>query len=116
MERHARQARLVGVGREGQARLSVARADVPLDGLAGDVAARYLAGAGVGRVRVRSAATAEGARAIDRLVTIEVSPSLAAESPDDGPATGLRDPVTQQLARGATCALRALLRAIRDPS
>jgi hypothetical protein len=108
MDRHARQTRLVGVGREGQARLAATRAEVPLEGLAGDVAARYLAGAGVALVRVRSDATGAGARAIDASVGIEVSPLLPAELSNEGAAIGLRDPATQQLAGGALFALRAL--------
>ena len=116
MDRHARQARLTGVGREGQARLERAQADVLLDGLAADVAARYLAGAGVASVRVRSDAAGAGARAIDRRVAVEVDPCLPADAPQGGPATGLRDPVVQQLARGALAALRALRLALRAPS
>jgi hypothetical protein len=115
IDRHARQARLTGVGREGQARLAAARADVPLDGLAADVAARYLAGAGVARVRVRTNAAGESARAVDRRVAVEVDPLLAS-GPLEPPAMGLLDPVTQQLAHGAVVALRALRLALRGPS
>jgi molybdopterin/thiamine biosynthesis adenylyltransferase len=107
IDRHSRQARLIGVGREGQARLAALRADVPLDGLAADVAARYLAGAGVARVRVRTNAAGESARAMD--------PSLAS-GPSETPAMGLLDPVTQQLAHGAVVALRALRLALQGPS
>ena len=116
MDRHARQARLTGVGCEGQTRIEGARVDVPLDGLAADVAARYLAGAGVAAVRVRSAAVAEGARAIDRRVAIEVTPALRSEPSETGPAAGLRDPVARELARGALCALRVVRVVLQDPS
>ena len=115
-DRHARQARLTGVGREGQARIERAHADVPLDGLAADVAARYLAGAGVARVRVRSDAAGKGAFAIDRHVAVEVDPSLPAEPSGAGPAMGLHDPAAQQVARGAVAALRALRLALQAPS
>lgn len=116
MDRHARQARLVGVGRDGQARVRRAQVDLALDGLAADVAARYLAGAGVARVRVRSEAAAEAARAIDRAVVVLVDPSLGVDEPGETAAWGIRDPAAQQLARGAIAALRSLRHALRDVS
>lgn len=112
MDRHARQALLAGVGAEGQARIERASVDVPLDGFAADVAARYLAGAGVGRVHVRAAELAEGARAIDAGVRVDVDPSLglATEHVD------LDDAGARDLARGALCALRAIRAALERPS
>lgn len=118
MTRHARQVRLAGVGEHGQARITRARADVGLDGLAADVAARYLAGAGVGCVRVREASLGEGARALDAAVRVEVTPGLP-DSPEAQAAVDLRDPVAREAARGALLALRVLraaLAAREEPS
>jgi hypothetical protein len=105
MDRHTRQARLVGVGVEGQARIARASFDVGLDGFAADVAARYLAGAGVRCVRVRSEELARGARALDGGVRVEVEPCL-----EPAPVQGLDldDPSALELARGALWALRSL--------
>lgn len=113
MVRHARQARLAGVGAEGQAKIERASVDVGLDGFAADVAARYLAGAGVGRVRVRAAELAEGARALDASVRVEVAPSLEDAELD---ALGLDAAAARDLARGALCALRALRAILGEPS
>jgi hypothetical protein len=109
MDRHGRQSRLAGVGEEGQARIAQASVDVGLDGFAADVAARYLAGAGVQCVRVRSEGLAHGARALDRGVRVEVEPGI-----ENGPveALDLEDPGALELARGALCALRALRAAV----
>ena len=105
MDRHARQSRLVGVGVEGQARIGRCTVDVGLEGLSADVAVRYLAGAGVGRLRVRSAALARAAHAVDAGVGVDVN-HLLPESPS--PVLGLDDPAAAQLASGALFALRAL--------
>jgi hypothetical protein len=105
MDRHARQIGLAGVGREGQARIARASVDVGLDGFAGDVAARYLAAAGVARVRVRTEELAQGPRAIDRGVRVEVEAGLDAAPAE---ALELHDPSALELARGALFALRAL--------
>jgi len=104
MDRHARQARLAGIGAEGQARLGRSSVDVRLDGFAADVAARYLVGAGVGSVRVRTEVLAAGARALDANAHVNVDPSLAGGTdPVD-----LDDPSARDLARGALCALAAI--------
>jgi molybdopterin/thiamine biosynthesis adenylyltransferase len=113
MDRHARQALLAGVGAEGQARIERASVDIPLDGFAADVAARYLAGAGVGRVRVRAAELAEGARAIDAGVRVDVDPSLGLTTTEH---VDLDDAGARDLARGALCALRAIRAALERPS
>jgi hypothetical protein len=114
MQRHARQTRLDGVGASGQARIARSRVDVGLDGLGADVAARYLAGAGVACVRVRAAALAEGARALDAAVRVEVDPALPPPPEADAAAGDLRDPVASDLARGALLALRALRAALQE--
>jgi hypothetical protein len=113
MDRHSRQARLAGVGAEGQARIARGSVDVGLDGFAAEVAARYLAGAGVGRVRVRTDEAGRGARATDQEVRVEVEPGLADAQ---GDALDLRDPAALELTRGALCALRAIRSLAREPS
>jgi hypothetical protein len=111
MDRHGRQARLEEVGALGQARIGRAVVDVRLDGLAADVAARYLAGAGVAAVRVRDEKLAEGARALAPGVRVQVEPMLAVE--DERRHFGISDPACRDLARGAHAALLAL-RAVLD--
>jgi hypothetical protein len=105
MDRHTRQSRLAGVGGDGQARIGRTTVDVGLVDFAADVAARYLAGAGVQGLRVRSEELARGARGIDGHVRVEVDPRLAL-----APAEALEvdDPSALELARGALFALRAL--------
>lgn len=105
-KRHTRQVRLAEVGADGQGRIARASVDVPGRGLAAQVAARYLAGAGVSRLRVADEATAQGARAIDASVHVEVDASLStgrADAPEE-----LRDPTARALGAGALAALRAL--------
>src|SRR5579863_1118142 len=98
MHRHARQARLAGVGSDGQARIASAQVDVPLEGLAAEVAARYLAGAGVARLRVRSRAVGEAARAVDGRVQVEVDVDLPLEVQDATVTSAIRDPAARELA------------------
>ena len=71
MERHDRQARLAEVGAAGQRAIAAATVDVETDGLAADVAACYLAGAGVGCVRVGDREVAAAAGSIDPAVRVE---------------------------------------------
>ncbi len=111
MDRHTRQTRLVEVGPSGQTRLEGTQVDVALAGLAAHVAVRYLAGAGVGHLRVREAALDEAARAVDPAVEVAVDPSLPAQ---EGEAFDLRDPAAREVAAGAVAALRAV-RAALDP-
>jgi [CysO sulfur-carrier protein]-S-L-cysteine hydrolase len=99
MSRYARQVRLAEVGAAGQARIAGALADVPLDGLAADVAALYLAGAGVGRLRLRSDQAAAAARSINAEVDAEVDASLQADPGAD--AFDLRHSAARDVARGA---------------
>lgn len=123
MDRHDRQAKLAEVGSAGQARIARAVVEVPLVGLAGDIAARYLAGAGVAAVRVREEALASGARALAPAVRVEVAPAGGDGAGEVGPPAQvapevassvslLRDPAAQELARGALAALGALLCAL----
>ncbi len=117
MNRHSRQTRLPEVGADGQARIVAATVDVPMGGLSGEVAARYLAGAGVGCVRVRTAALAAAAGSIDPAVRVEIDDSIGGSDGKDEfasfassrtPRLDLHDPVARDVAMGAVAALRAL--------
>jgi hypothetical protein len=108
MSRHGRQTRLAEVGSAGQARIASSTVDVALEGLAGEVATRYLAGAGAGCVRVGpadGARLAAIARSIDPAVRVEVVEFRSA-SHEDG--LELRHPGARDVALGARLALRAL--------
>ena len=111
MDRHARQARLVGA--EGQRRIGRAVADVPLDGFAAVVAAGYLAGAGAGALRVRDASAAAAARGIAPHVPVEVEIGIDLESPAVPPE--IRDPAAREAAAGALFALAVLRKALEEP-
>ncbi len=124
MNRHSRQTRLAEVGAAGQARIFAATVDVPMGGLSGDIAARYLAGAGVGCVRVRAEALGVAARSIDPNVRVEIDDSqpgqggteeLGAFVTSRNPGLDFRDPVARDVALGACVALRAL-RAVLEGS
>lgn len=108
--RHTRQLRLAEVGADGQGRIARAVVVVPGRGLAAQVAARYLAGAGVARLRVGDEAVAAAARAIDASVAVELDASLAVDR-DDAPAE-LVDPTARALGAGALAALRAIREAL----
>lgn len=112
MERFDRQVRLAEIGAAGQARISGGLISIGLDGPATDIAARYLAGAGVRGVRVRDIAFANGARALMPGIRIEVEPAL----PDDAEALAfdIRDPTCRDICRGAHAALRALRAALKE--
>ena len=105
MDRHDRQSRLAEVGSAGQARIAAAAVEVRLEGLAAEIATRYLAGAGVGRLRVGERALAEIATSIDPGVRVEVAAPGAAR---DDATPDLRDPAAREAARGAREALRVL--------
>lgn len=70
--RHTRQVRLAEVGEAGQSRLAAAEVEVSSAGFAGEVEARYLAGAGVGALRVGSEVHGAAARAMDAGVRVEL--------------------------------------------
>jgi hypothetical protein len=110
MDRHGRQVRLAEIGAEGQRRIANASVDVGLDGLAADVAVRYLAGAGVSRIRVKDGSLVGIAAAVDPAIEATLDEGLGAEPAPDLP---LRDPVARDLARGAHLALGAILGALR---
>jgi hypothetical protein len=106
--------RLGDVGAAGQARIASALARVPGDGPAALVAARYLAGAGVGRIVVRSDALARAAARVDGALRVEIDPLLPAEAGDD--AFDLRDPAARAVASGARSALQALRGILERPA
>jgi hypothetical protein len=111
MDRHGRQDRLAEIGSQGQARIAAATADVRLVGLAGEVATRYLAGAGVGRLRVREAGLVAVARAVDPAVRVEVVDAGADSNAGAHSGAGdfaFRDAAAAALALGAREALRVL--------
>jgi hypothetical protein len=110
VDRFDRQVRLAEVGPEGQARIESARVSVGLDGFAAEVAARYLAGAGVSNLCVRDAAASHAAHAIHPGVEVTVDAVL----PRDSRALSfdLRDPACREICRGAHAALRALRAAL----
>jgi hypothetical protein len=109
MDRHSRQERLIGVGVDGQARIARAHVDVGLSDQAAEVAVRYLAGAGVGGVSVRTAALGAAARAVDGRVAVHVDPDLAPAPPFE---LDVRDRAARDVAEGAIFALRALRSAL----
>lgn len=108
--RHTRQVRLAEVGADGQGRIARASVDVHGRGLAAQVAARYLAGAGVARLRVGDEAVAAAARGIDGAVAVELDASLAARGAE-APAE-LVDATARALGAGALLALRAIREAL----
>jgi hypothetical protein len=107
MLRHGRQSRLLEVGPVGQEKIRRARVDVTVDGLAAEVAGRYLVGAGVGTVRVRDPELAALLRGVDSDVSVEIRSDLVVEDTWHD-AFGFRDPTARALAHGAHFALRAL--------
>jgi len=110
MQRHGRQSALAEVGVAGQARIGEARVEVALEGLAGEVAVRYLASAGVGCLRLSDERLAVLARAVDPRARVEMASALAVDP--GGEPLGLRDPAARDLAVGAHRALRALRSAL----
>jgi hypothetical protein len=117
MDRHTRQTRLIEVGSEGQAWIARAEIGIPGQGLAAEMAARYLAGAGVAALRVREEAAAAAARAVDSSVAVVIDPSLP-QAPGSTPLVNqlLDDPSARAAAEGALFALRALRDALASRS
>ncbi len=116
MQRHGRQTKLAEVGAAGQARIARARVDVAVPGLAGEVAVRYLAGAGIGQLRVCTEPLAAIARAVDSTVAVEVTAIVDREKDGIVAQMALRDPAAQALAEGAHLALSALREALAGAS
>jgi molybdopterin/thiamine biosynthesis adenylyltransferase len=104
--RHGRQSRLAEVGPAGQRAIGAATVRVREPGLAGEIEARYLAGAGVGHLIVSEAAHADAALRVDPEVEVEVAdPQPAAPCALD---LGVLDPACAEVARGAASALASL--------
>jgi hypothetical protein len=112
MDRHGRQTRLVEVGAAGGARIAAAAVDVCLAGVAADVAARYLAGAGVGTLRVGTERAAAHARAVDPAVRVEVDAGLASRAPASDSPLSIADASARAVGVGAHAALLALRRVL----
>ncbi len=108
--RHSRQVRLAEVGEEGQARLEATTAFLAGEGLAGVVEARYVAGAGVGKISTDDDALADAARAVDATVQI-VDKRPAPIGHGRAPELGVRDPAALEVALGAWRALAHIRRA-----
>jgi molybdopterin/thiamine biosynthesis adenylyltransferase len=110
--RHSRQTRLREIGEGGQRRIGAATAIVASTGFAAEIEARYLAGAGFGRVVVADAASSAAARAIDPSVVVEqrdaVEAAVAAPF-----AAEIADPSARAVAEGAWRALAAIRAAVR---
>ncbi len=107
--RYSRQTKLASVGEAGQARIAEASASSG-DGLAGWVAARYLAGAGIGELRVPSEEIAEAARATNASVRVLVDAESSVRRDDRFVEL---DPAARDVAVGAHRALSALMGALR---
>ena len=108
--RYTRQARLAEVGERGQALLCAAEATLVGEGVAGMIAARYAAGAGVLSPRVRAAEALTAGAAVDARMRAVTDPSL--ETAKVPAWLDLRDPAARDVARGAyeaLVAIRALL-------
>jgi hypothetical protein len=110
--RHQRQVSLAGIGEGGQRRLARALVSVPGSGFEAETAVRYLAGAGVGRLRVSTSSLQAAATAIDPTLEVGVEPSLRAT-----PATcpfEWRDPAAAELATGSYLALQIIRTIVED--
>jgi hypothetical protein len=106
MKRHARQSRLAEVGERGQAKLAAAAVHVAPRGFAGVVAAKYLAGAGIGALRVRDEEARAAAVAVDPAVA--VTAGEVAHAPVDLAPFGAKEEAASAFLEGAAFALRAI--------
>ena len=112
MSRHARQIRLAEVGKTGQARIAAAAVSVPLSSAEARVAVRYLAGAGVGLLRVSSALLVDEARAVDPSVRCQVAATCGEGLHTSNDLFADLDPAAGDVARGAAFALAEIRRAL----
>jgi hypothetical protein len=114
-DRHIRQTRLREIADGGQRRIGAATAVVASSGFAAEIEARYLAGAGFGRVVVVDETSAAAARAVDPSVVVELrhvdEPARGAPFADE-----VIDPSARALAEGAYRALAAVRAAVEDRS
>jgi hypothetical protein len=109
--RHSRQIRLAEVGDAGQRRLEEGTCTVRGGGLAAQIEARYLVGAGVGRLVVSDAEVARCARAVDASVDVVILAPTSTPIPTTDPewASSLSVPA-RDVALGAYRALSSLRR------
>jgi hypothetical protein len=112
--RHSRQIALAGVGEGGQKRLAAARVVVPADDFVGEIATRYLAGAGCRELRVRGSALVAAALAVDPDVQVAIDPSIDVDA--ETTLYPWRTRATSELATGAHLALRLLRGLLREPA
>ncbi len=112
--RHGRQVRLAEVGEAGQSRLAGAYVVVAAEGFVGEIATRYLAGAGCGSLRVKSPELAARALATDPSVRVAVDPSLEIEA--ETTVYPWRCRAAAELATGAHLSLRVLRELLREPA
>jgi sulfur-carrier protein adenylyltransferase/sulfurtransferase len=119
--RYARQVKLAEVGAGGQARIRESTILASGTGLSAVVCARYLAGAGFGRIVVESPEASRAARQIDPdlEVVVRVSGAVAPEGAGAGEASSsveddleALEPVARDVARGAYRALVAFRLAV----
>jgi hypothetical protein len=111
--RHARQALLAEIGEEGQREIATTAHAVRGDGVAARVEARYLAGAGIGHLRVETDGVARCATGVDALVDVRV---VSDPDRDRDPAwTHDLDPAARDVALGAYRALQVIRRAVLPP-
>ncbi len=115
MERHDRQARLAEIGSAGQERIAAASVEIRSEGLAAEVATRYLAGAGVRELRVRDRVLAAVATAMDPAVRAVVDAEMVTTAAGGEASLDLRDPSAREVARGAREALRTLRAIVEGP-
>jgi hypothetical protein len=110
--RHSRQARLAEVGEDGQRRISATACAVRGDGVAARVEARYLAGAGIGRMVLDADAVAGSAKEVDALVEVRAAFDRDRDR-DRDPAWSLDlEPAAREVALGAHRALQVLRDAV----
>ncbi len=116
-KRHSRQARLADVGEAGQARIGAKTFTVAARGLAGDVEARYLAGAGPAGLTVASVAVAASASEVDpdvRIAPLDLDDRAGYDVDADRlpSALAIEDPSAHAVALGAYRALVKLRRVL----
>ncbi len=104
-DRHSRQTRLREIGQAGQRRIGAATVVVASRGVAAEIEARYLAGAGFARVVTPDDSPAAAAVAVDPSVVVE---ARAAADAAEAMPFDVTDPSARAIADGAYRALVAI--------
>jgi hypothetical protein len=106
---------LAEVGPAGQARIAASTAIVKLDGVGAVVCARYLAGSGIGKLRLCDPRLAWTIRAAfpEQWMEVAFSDDLRETSLPPAPPLDFHDPIACEVAQGANEALR-VIRSIID--